>query len=62
MNCRNGKRQLECKITIDAEHIKSRRKRIKLATACQEGTKKMIPQDVDEDLSPQKVGSAAEAL
>ena len=62
MNCRNGKQQLECKITIDAEHIKSRRKRIKLATTCQEGTKKMIPQDVDEDLSPQKVGSAAEAL
>lgn len=62
MNCRNGKRQLECKITIDAEHIKSRRKRIKLATTCQEGTKKMIPQDVDGDLNPQKVGSAAEAL
>mgnify|MGYP006893138072 CR=1 FL=1 len=62
MNCRNGKRQLEYKITIDAEYIKSRRKRIKLATTCQVRTKKMILQDVDEDLNPQKVGGAAEAL
>ena len=62
MNCRNGKRQLEYKITIDAEYIKSRRKRIKLATTCQVRTKKMILQDVDEDLNPQQVGGAAEAL